>query len=361
MRWTASGSVDRARMVSAGIGGPITGRGADILVVDDPVKNAEEAASITIQERNLDWYYSTARTRLEPGGAEILIMTRWHEGDLAGRLLAQEGHEWTVVTLPALAEQDDALGRKPGQALWSERYDAEELQHIRSGAIDPATGQRSGGIGSYFFEALYQQRPSPPEGAMFKREWWRRYRVLPSGATVGATFVDTAQDDKSSGDYCVLATWVRHGFDFYLTRLVRAQMQFPDLLRACQDAVTATKLPIVIEETPWSKPLIHSLQRMVPGVIPFKIEGRSKIARAQAVMPFVEAGNCYLPLRHALVGDFIEEHASFPNGAHDDMVDTTSMMGLRLGFPSAPQKPQGFALRYKPPKGPPPPLIGGRA
>lgn len=143
-------------MFSTGIG-PMIGRGANVLVVDDPVKNAEEAESVTIQERNLEWYYSMARTRLEPGDKEILIMTRWHENDLAGRLLTSEGHEWDIVRLPALAEVNDPLGRFEDEALWPERFSREELVARRSGEIDPDIGERRGGIGAYLFAAMYQQ------------------------------------------------------------------------------------------------------------------------------------------------------------------------------------------------------------
>ncbi len=164
-------------------------------------------------------------------------------------------------------------------------------------------------------------------GNVFDRKWWRHYdpRSLPAGLP-GVTTIDTAgYDDKTTGDYVAIATWVQSGFDFYLTRMVREHLTFPDLLDVCMETYNETHLPMLIEETPWAKPLIQSLEQMVPGVLRYKIEGKSKLTRAQAVSPYVEAGNCWLPEGEPWVADFVEEHGAFPFGAHDDMVDTTSM------------------------------------
>lgn len=162
-------------MVTAGVGGPITGKGANLFIIGEPVKNAEEAKSRTYQGRAWDWWRSTALTRLEPQGVMVLMMTRWHQNDLAGRVLAEaeDGDaEWTVIWLPALAEEaEDLLGwrREPGEALWPERYPAERLAHIR---------QR---ISPYWWAAFYQQRPAPPEGSLFKREWFQYFTEEPHG------------------------------------------------------------------------------------------------------------------------------------------------------------------------------------
>ena len=334
--WEIAGH--RGGMLTAGIGGAITGRGANVLVIDDPVKNEQEAQSQTIQQRNYDWYRSTASTRMEPDGVQIIIQTRWHENDLAGQLLADEAHAWTVVNLPALAESGDILGRSVGEPLWPERFNQEALEAIRYGAIDPASGQRHGGIGSYFWSALYQQRPSPEEGNIFKRQWWQFYDSLPAGQHFGYTFVDTAgYDDKTTGDYAAIATIVRAGKDLYWKDAQRGHWEFPELVQRLYDAHDIHRLPIVIEDTPWAKPLIQTLSAKLSGVIPFKIEGKSKLTRGQAASPYAEAGNFYLPRNAHWAPEFIDEHAAFPNGAHDDWVDTTSMAALRLlraSFPS---------------------------
>lgn len=318
-------------MHTAGVGGPITGRGANAFISDDAVKNAEEAASPTIQERNADWWDSTAYTRIEPGGIAIIMATRWHEKDMTGHVLERQDEEdgdpdaedefWYVLKLPALAEPNDTLGRQVGEALWPERYPASRLARIR---------QR---IGSYFFGALYQQRPSAEQGNIFARgAWqWYDYDKLPGTPTMGYSIVDTAgYDDKTTGDPAVIATVVRIGKDLYWRNVQKGYWTFPELKQRVKDARDEYGFPILIEETPWAKPLIQSLQNEVSGVVAFKIEGRSKLTRAQSVAPFQEAGNFYLPRARGWTGDFIDEHASFPNGTHDDQVDTTSMAGLRL-------------------------------
>ena len=160
-RWTIEGHYDSG-LIAAGAGGPITGRGGNIAIIDDPFKNWEEAQSSTVRESIWNWYRSTLRTRLAPGGAIILIMTRWHEDDLAGRLLAEmdagTGEKWDIVSLPAIAEGADALNRKEGEAL-SPRFPISELNSTKQA------------LGSYLFNALYQQRPRPEDGDYFKKNW----------------------------------------------------------------------------------------------------------------------------------------------------------------------------------------------
>ena len=145
---------------AVGVGGGITGQGGDLIIIDDPIKNREEANSETYRNKIYDWYTDDLYTRLEPGGAIILIQTRWHEDDLAGRILASDDSpNWTIINLPAEAEEDDPLGREPGAALCPERYDLTELAKIKVV------------LGNSWY-ALYQQRPVAPEGEMFKRHWF---------------------------------------------------------------------------------------------------------------------------------------------------------------------------------------------
>ncbi len=169
-------------------------------------------------------------------------------------------------------------------------------------------------------------------GNVFNRNWWRFYDELPEGQSVaGYSIVDTAgYDDKTTGDYAVIATVQRFGPSLYWRKVERGHWEFPELMQRCMDAHDEFKLPVLIEETPWAKPLIQSLQKRISGVIPFKIEGRSKLTRAQAASPFCEAGNFFLPRGADWLPEFIEEHGAFPLGAHDDMVDTTSMAALRM-------------------------------
>ena len=164
-RWSVKGR--QGGMVAVGVGGPLTGQGADLLLVDDAVKNFEEAQSRTAKEFVWDWYRSVARTRLHPGGAIIVIMTRWSEDDLAGRLISEAkagGEQWTVLSLPAIAEEGDPLGRDVGEALWPQRFSHEELMAIKTA------------LGSYVWNSLYQPRPTRQEGAVFQRSWFRYFR-----------------------------------------------------------------------------------------------------------------------------------------------------------------------------------------
>jgi predicted phage terminase large subunit-like protein len=160
---TAANRWDLARreggMTTAGVGGPITGRGADLLIVDDPVKNAEQAISETFRQKMWDWWTSTAFTRLEPDGVAVVVQTRWHEDDLAGRLQREQADEgWRVIRFPALAEENDPLGRVADEPLWPERFPTDALARIR------------GSIPAHWWESLYQQRPSRHESVLWPAE-----------------------------------------------------------------------------------------------------------------------------------------------------------------------------------------------
>lgn len=320
-------------MITAGMGGAITGRGANALLIDDPVKNSEQAASEAIQSRNYDWYVSTAYTRLETDengleGIVLLVQTRWHEADLTGKVLADEeglddGEVWYVLEMPAVAMENDILGRKVGEALWPQRYDLKRLDRIRRR------------LKTYWWSALYQQRPSPEQGNLFKRQWWQYYDTLPEGEHFGYISVDTAGfEDGGDGDYAVMAPVVRAGKDLYWLRdFMRGRFAFPDLVQKCIDLHDITGLPFLIEETAWAKPLIQTLKAKVGSVVTFKTGGQSKTvraSRAMAVTPYAESAQFYLPRNAPWVPDFIEEHAQFPKGAHDDQVDTTSQVAIRL-------------------------------
>lgn len=300
---------------TAGVGGPITGKGADVLIIDDPVKNYEEALSETYREKAWDWYRSTARTRLEPGGAIILIMTRWHQDDLAGRLLkAQEegGEEWTLFSLPALARREDPLGREAGAALWPDRFDVEALDESR----------RS--LGSFWYSALYDQTPSPPEGNIFKGEWFRRYVKLPEDIPLRRIHSwDTAHKAKEENHYSVCTTMALYRHGYYIEKIWRGKVEYPELKRIAK-ALYAREKPdlVVVEDTSAGQSLIQELQRetVIP-VFPWSVD-RDKIARAHACTPEVEAGKVYLPDGETWVQQWIDELTTFPNAVNDDQVDS---------------------------------------
>lgn len=313
-RWEIEGH--GGGMITAGVGGAITGRGGNVLIVDDPIKNAEEAHSKLRRDKIWDWYKSTLYTRLEPGGAIIVIMTRWHEDDLVGRLLNPEYGEvemWERVNFPAIATKDDILGRKPGEALWPNRYNIEELERIK------------GTVGSYWFESLYQQQPSPPEGSILKREWWKYYRQAPIHFDAVIQSWDCAFKDGPTSSYVVGQVWGKKGADKYLLDQVRARMDMPTTMAAIQ--TLSAKWPQAyakyIEDKANGPAIIQMLTRQISGLIAVSPQG-GKIVRAQAAAPDIEAGNVHLPDPSIApwVHDFIEECAAFPNSANDDQVDS---------------------------------------
>lgn len=321
-RWDIEGH--EGGMVTAGVNGPITGKGADIGIIDDPVKNDQEAMSETYQERTWEWYKSTFRTRLQKDGAIILIMTRWHENDLAGKLLTaqeEDGEKWEVVSLPALAEENDLLGREYGQPLCPELFTRNALGSIKKA------------VGSFWWAALYQQRPSPAEGGILKRYWWQYYRQAPERFDEIIQSWDMAFKDLNTSDYVVGQVWGRKGADKYLLDQVRDRMDFPTTVQAVRSL--SAKWPQarakLVEDKANGPAVIAMLKNKIPGLIAVNPEG-GKIVRAQAVSPDIEARNVYLPDPSIApwVHDFVEECAAFPNGAHDDQVDAMSQALHRL-------------------------------
>lgn len=315
-------------MMTAGVGGALTGKGAAILAIDDPVKNAEEAASPTMREKAWQWYTSTAYTRLEPDGAVLLIQTRWHEQDLAGRILSEQGPRgWDIISLPAIAEHDerydidggDDFTRREGEALWPDRFSAQRLAAIRAD------------VGSTVWAALYQQRPTPDGGLIWHREWFKRYSALgglPQFTRI-IQAVDTAFKTGVASDYSVIATWGYTGSAIYLLDIWRNRVEYPELKRALADQAAKWQPHVIyVEDAASGQSIIQELGRETAlPIVPLKPLG-SKEARAAAVSPLAESGNVYIPDSapdKPWVNDWLEEHVAFPRGAHDDMVDTTSM------------------------------------
>lgn len=307
----------RGGMKSTTINGGATGGGADLLIIDDPIKNALEADSLTYRDRVYKEYRQTFRTRLHAGGSIILIQTRWHEDDLAGRLLAESGEQWDVISLPAICDaKDDLLGRQLGAPLWPEHgYDEE---------WSIATKRE---VGSRAWEAMYQQSPTTPEGNMFKREWWKYYKsriaTLEGFDEVLQSWDCTFKDTETS-DFVVGQVWGKKGANRYLVDQVRGQMGFTATLEAIRQL--SYKWPDahrkLIEDKANGSAVIDVLHTEFTGIIAVNPEG-GKIVRAQAVSPAVESGNVYLPDPSVAswIGDFVEEFAAFPTGKHDDQVD----------------------------------------
>ncbi|WP_129408074.1 phage terminase large subunit [Marinitoga lauensis] len=308
-------------MRSVGIGGSITGHGADLLIIDDPFKNREQADSETYREKVWNEWQNTLLTRVHPNGKIIIIMTRWHEDDLAGRLLKTEKENWYIVSLPVVCDsEEDPLNRKLGETLWPEGgYDKKWAE------------EKKKSVGSRTWEALYMQRPSPSEGGILKRNWWKWYKQLPSDIDEMIQSWDMAFKDKKESDYVVGQVWARKGANKYLVDQVRARMNFPATIRAVK--TLSLKWPQarlkLVEDKANGPAVIATLKDEIPGLVPVEPRG-SKIARAEAVSPDIEAGNVYLPENAPWIHDFIEECAAFPNGAHDDQVDAMTQALDRL-------------------------------
>ncbi|MGE7112721.1 phage terminase large subunit [Lysinibacillus sp. NPDC047702] len=317
-------------MISTGIGGSITGQGADLMIIDDPIKNAKEAMSQTIRDSIWDEWEATLATRLHDGASLIVIMTRWHEDDLIGRLIARSPRKWIRLRLPAIAEdENDLLNRVPGEPLCRELGYDEEW----------ATNKKVE-VGSRTWASLYQQRPAPAGGNIFKREWIKFYVrdeqmkrdwglsddviVLPLHFDKMAQSWDCTFKKTESSDFVAGQVWSRKKAQYFLLDQDHKRMNFPDTVKAIRSMTD--KWPKAtskyIEDKANGSAVIDTLKDEISGIIPVDPDG-GKEARANAVSPLFEAGNVYFPHPNMCpwVNDVIEEMVSFPNGAHDDMVD----------------------------------------
>ena len=297
---------------SCGVGGGITGQGADILIIDDPIKDRAQAGSKTIRDSIWDWYTSTAYTRLSPGGGVIVMATRWHTDDLIGRLIQRmgEGDTFRIVNYPAIAEHDE-LHRKAGEALHPERYPLSTLLQIQKT------------IGSRDWEALYQQHPVPDGGALFKLEWFRRWTATSLPPEFDHTLMswDMTFKDSKNSDYVVGQVWGKKGPNFYLLDQVRGQWDFVKTKEMVR--VLAHKWPRVVRKLVEDKANgsagISELKSTVSGFVPIT-PTESKEARASSVTPYFEAGNVFIPEDSAApwVPHYVSELLEFPAGSHDD-------------------------------------------
>lgn len=328
---------------SAGVFGGITGMGGDYIIIDDPLKNREDSASEILRDKVWEWYTSTLYTRLEKDGSILLTMTRWHEDDLAGRLLRlmeadPAADQWTVLNFPAIAEvvRHPEDTRAEGEALWPMKYTVKQLEATKAS------------IGTFDWNALYQQRPAPIEGGLFKREYWQYWDELPPKLAEWVQSWDCAFKATSTSDFVVGQVWARDGANRYLIDQVRGRMTFTETVQAIRRMSelypqTHRKL---IEDKANGSAVIDTLRREITGLIPVQPQG-GKEARAQAVSAVVESGNVYLPRKARWLGDFIEECAAFPNGAHDDQVDAMTQALIRYkGHNKGFFKPKNNELPY---------------
>lgn len=313
-------------MLSVGVGGSITGEGADLLIVDDPIKNRQEADSIVYRERLWSEWEDTLSTRLQKGAKVILILTRWHEDDLAGRLLEREPEKWDVLSIPAVSEsEDDPLGREIGEGLWIDHFGQEYYTDK-----EEKTPARS-------WNSLWQQRPTSADGDIVRREWIKYYSTLPSLSKADNFILswDMAFDDASKdSSYVVGQAWAQFGADKYLVDQVRAQMDFPTTKQAfvtftqkheskAREEGFRKSIPKLVEKKANGPAIISSLNSVISGIIPISPQG-SKEARFEAVSPEFKGGNVYIPESASWTYDYVDEIVSFPGSKHNDQVDTTS-------------------------------------
>lgn len=303
---------------AVGVGGSLTGTPADIGIIDDPVKDALEAGSQIYRDRVWDWYNDVFLTRLHNKSKQILIMTRWHEDDLAGRLLEHEPEKWTVVSIPAVRE-DMTLREDPrriGEALWEDRHSLERLLEVEKRS--PRT-----------FAALYQQRPTIEGGNIVKREWFKHikaaeFRRIYDDEPI-VFFIDTAYTDKTSDDPSGIIATCKIGGDLYVTHAQKVQMRFPDLLRFIPKYVEehgyTRRSSIRIEPKANGISVVDQLKETSGlNVVTTPSPRDSKETRLFAASPTIESGRVIL-VDGAWNEAFVDEICGFPSKPHDEYVD----------------------------------------
>lgn len=319
-------------MFTAGIGGPLTGRGGHYIVIDDPIKSSAEAQSETMRQAHWDWVQSTVLTRREPGAVIVLCATRWHEDDLSGRFLAWEGDDWYQVVLPAIAGEDDPIGREPGEALWPARIPLEELEEIRDG----------GDESMYWWSAMYQQSPTVDGGGIFQSDHFRYWsprgddvalslpggveKLVPRSSLRLFGVVDLAATVKTTSDYSVFALFgVTPDRQLLLLDRVRTRIEGPEHMPTLERLHEAWKPAFWgIEKATYGLTLLQTAVRT--GRIPvreLRPDG-DKVSRAYSASALAMGGRLYLPKQASWLSEFEHEMLGFPNGAHDDQVDVLS-------------------------------------
>ena len=307
---------------AAGVGGAITGRGADLLIIDDPHKEQDVRADGKAFEKAMNWYTAGPRQRLQPGGAIVIVMTRWSTKDLTGQLLKSQSEEgsdqWEVVELPALLPD--------GKPVWPEYWTAEELLKTKSSI--PVSNWLS----------QYMQQPTAEEGAIIKRDWWQDWeQKYPPRLNYIVMSLDTAFTKSTTADYSAVTMWgvfntEELGENVILLNAFKGRYDFPELRRIAYEEYIDWKPDMVIVEAKASGlPLTHELRQMDIPVINFTpSKGNDKHTRVNAVAPLFESGKIWAPMHEHFAQEVVEECASFPFGEHDDYVDSTTQALMRI-------------------------------
>jgi predicted phage terminase large subunit-like protein len=310
---------------AAGVGSAITGRGADLLIIDDP-HSEQDALNIDALERAHEWYTSGPRQRLQPGGAIVLVMTRWNTKDLTGMLLRESGNlksdKWEVIEFPAILPS--------GKPVWPEFWKLEELEGVKAS------------ISLQKWNAQWMQNPTSEEGAIIKREWWRKWErdFIPPLQHVIQSY-DTAFMKKETADYSAITTWgvfynnEDSGPQLILLDAIKDRFEFPELRRiAYQQYQYWQPETVLVEAKASGLPLTYELRKMgIPVINYTPSKGNDKHTRVNSVAPLFESGQIWAPVDKEFAQEVIEECAAFPYGDHDDLVDsmTQAVMRFRQG------------------------------
>lgn len=313
---------------SVGIGGSLTGFSADVLSIDDPVKGPEQAFSEAYRRSVWEWYTSVVETRLHNKSRLLLTMTRWHEDDLAGRLLQIEPDKWEVISFPAIKESDgdEQDPRQTGEALWPGMHSLDTLESIRR------KSERT-------FISLYQQRPAPEEGNIIKKQWFKYFFLdeLPAGSTVDF-YTDTAYGKENSDNSATICYTICNG-SIYVRDVWTANLNYPEFKRTYVDYVSthgySHASECVFEPKATGISIVQDLQETVLAdgmklnVIEDSPPKDDKLTRVMASSPAIESGRVYLLKGGAWCDKFLEECAAFPNGKYDDQIDALSGVIMR--------------------------------
>ena len=338
-RWeTAQGG----EYFAAGVGGAITGRGADLLIIDDP-HSEQDAMNITALERAYEWYTSGPRQRLQPGGKIVCVMTRWNTKDLTGILLKNQSEpksdQWDIVEFPAIMPS--------GKPVWPEYWKLDELESVKA----------SLSLGKW--NAQWMQNPTSEEGAILKREWWKDWDkdYIPRLEHVIQSY-DTAFMKKETADYSAITTWgiFRENEDspaqLLLLDAVKDRFEFPELRRVAKEQYDYWQPETVLVEAKASGlPLTYELRNMgIPVINYTPSRGNDKHTRVNSVAPLFESGNIWAPLSKQFAQEVIEECAAFPYGDHDDLVDSTTQAVMRFRQGGLLMHPEDYEDEVSPPR-----------
>ncbi|MDR0926287.1 MAG: phage terminase large subunit [Ignavibacteria bacterium] len=335
-------------MTAVGAGGSLTGRGADLLIIDDPIKNFEEANSQKERDNLWNWLNTTALTRLEPRGTAVIVMTRWHEDDICGRIIKNinenpdEESDWMIINIPAIAEENDVLGREVGEALWSERYSITQLQQIRRQ------------MGDYMFNAMYQQRPSDAKGHLFKRKHFRYFTeednayilqkfcnnkdavrsdttMIPKHSCTTFAVMDLATSTSQTADYTVLIVFaVSSSKDVMLLDVIRDRYSGSEHLQLLHDVHNKWGPALIgIESVQYQVTLSQMARKAGLPIKELKPAG-DKQFRALPIAAKLEANEVFFPANAHWLHTFESELLAFPDGRNDDQVDAFAYINQLL-------------------------------